>query len=111
MHTDVTDDVVAMMDAAQAQALALGLTGVHDLDGPTALAAWQVLRARGRLRLRVWKSVPGALLAQASELGLRTGLGDPWLRLGGVKLFADGRSGHAKVRLSVLLLYFHRESE
>ena len=86
-------DAVAAMEAAQQEASAMGLTGVHDLDGSRALRAWQVLRGRGQLELRVYKSVPGSLLDEAIALGIRTGLGDERLRLGGVKLFADGALG------------------
>ncbi len=87
------EDVAAAMEAAQQQALAHGLTGVHDLDGAQAFQAWQLLRARGRMRLRVWQSIPGASLEHALELGLRAGLGDAWLRVGGAKFFADGALG------------------
>lgn len=87
------EDAMTAMAAAQERALSLGLTGVHDLDGSRSLAAWQLLRQQGRQRLRVWKSLPAPLLDQALALGLRSGLGDEWLRLGGVKLFADGALG------------------
>ncbi len=87
------DDSVQAMDAAQDRALAAGLTGVHDLDGTRALAAWQVLRRQGRQRLRVCKSIPSHRLDEALALGLRTGLGDEWIRIGGVKFFADGALG------------------
>jgi predicted amidohydrolase YtcJ len=71
----------------------MGLTGVHDFDGPVSFQALQQLHERGELRLRVVKSIPLELLPQAVGLGLRTGFGDDLLRLGSVKLFADGALG------------------
>jgi predicted amidohydrolase YtcJ len=47
----------------------------------------------GSLGLRVVKSIPFDLLPRAVELGLRSGSGDDTLRLGAVKLFADGALG------------------
>lgn len=87
------EEVVEVMKEGQRRALSLGLTGVHDLDGARALRAWQVLRERGKMRLRVGKSVPGGLVNEAASLGIRSGLGDEWLRIIGVKLFADGALG------------------
>lgn len=87
------EEAAAAMWEGQERALAQGLTGVHDLDGARALKGWQILRERGAMRLRVCKSVPGALLGEAEAVGIRSGLGDEWLRIGGVKLFADGALG------------------
>lgn len=81
------------MAAAQQQAWALGLTGIHDFDGPECLAALQVLRERGDLGLRVVKNIRLDWIEQAHELGLRWGFGDDWIRLGGLKMFADGALG------------------
>lgn len=71
----------------------MGLTGVHDFDGPACLRALQILRERGDLRLRVVKNIPVAQLSSARELGLRSGFGDAWIRIGNVKVFADGALG------------------
>ena len=71
----------------------MGLTGVHDFDKRTCFQALQILHERGELRLRVVKSIPLELLPQAAELGLRSGFGDDILRIGSVKLFADGALG------------------
>ena len=77
----------------------LGVTGVHDYrlmdgaDGPPAFRAYQRLRAGGELRLRLWMHVSGAHLDEAIALGLRSGFGDDWLRVGHVKMFADGGQG------------------
>jgi len=77
----------------------LGLIGVHDYrimggqDGPPALRAWQRLRAENKLDLRAWVMLPGELLDEAAALGLLTGFGDDFLRIGGAKFFADGTTG------------------
>ena len=71
----------------------MGLTGVHDFDGRTCFQALQMLHERGELHFRVVKSIPLDLLPQAADLGLRAGFGDDLLRIGSVKLFADGALG------------------
>jgi predicted amidohydrolase YtcJ len=71
----------------------VGLTSVHDVDAAPAFAAYQRLRARAELGLRVTKYLPADALDCALEIGLRAGLGDDWLRIGGIKVFADGALG------------------
>ncbi len=93
----------AQTDEAMRQSMAkvhrLGLTGVHDFrimggeDGPPALRAWQRLRAADKLDLRAWVMIPGELLDEAITLGLQTGFGDEFLRIGGAKFFSDGATG------------------
>jgi predicted amidohydrolase YtcJ len=90
-------------DAAMRRSMArlhrLGVTGVHDFrimggeDGAPALRAFQRLRERKELKLRAFVMLPGEFAAQAAKLGLRSGFGDDFLRLGGIKLFADGALG------------------
>lgn len=70
-----------------------GLTCVHDFDRARCLAALQVLHANNKLKLRVLKSLPYEHMNQATEIGLRSGFGDDYLRIGGVKIFADGALG------------------
>lgn len=81
------------MLAAQHYALSLGMTGLHDFDDPECLRALQVLRERGQLGIRVVKNINKAFLTAALESGLRWGFGDDWLRIGGLKIFADGAMG------------------
>ncbi len=88
-----------LMRPAMEQAWRYGLTGVHDFDGRRSLAAWQILRERGQLGLRVVKMMRGAYLDHAIRLGLRSGFGDDWLRLGNVKVFLDGALGPRTARL------------
>ncbi len=90
----VTPDAVAeALVAAQDRLWRLGLTGVHDFDGATCFRALQILHQRGKLGLRTLKNLPFDLLGPASDLGLQSGYGDAWLRLGNLKLFADGALG------------------
>lgn len=78
---------------AQERLWRLGLTGVHDFDRRACFAALQELHANHRLGLRVLKTIPIESLAEAVELGLRSGFGDDFLRIGQVKAFADGALG------------------
>lgn len=71
----------------------LGLTGIHNMEGAEALQLFQRLRARDQLTLRVTHMLPHANLERAVDIGLRGGLGDEYLRIGGVKMFADGSLG------------------
>ena len=77
-----------------------GVTSVHDKDGWLgALAVWQELRDEGALTLRVWQSLPHAHIDGLAELGVRSGLGDPLLRVGYIKAFMDGTLGSKTARL------------
>jgi predicted amidohydrolase YtcJ len=87
------EEVAAAMQAALPNAWRAGLTGVHDFDGPRAFAAYQLLKEQGALGLRVVKNIPVAHVHEAVGLGLRSGFGDDWLRIGGIKIFADGALG------------------
>ncbi|MBN1642572.1 MAG: amidohydrolase [Anaerolineae bacterium] len=71
----------------------VGLTGVHNCEGEAALAVFQELARSGELTLRVLAHIPAAQLDAAIALGIQDGLGDAWLRLGGIKAFSDGALG------------------
>ncbi len=85
------------LDGALARALAdlarLGLTAVHSMDGARGLASLQRLHSRGKLAVRVTYNLPVADLPHALRLGVRSGWGDSWLRIWGVKAFLDGSLG------------------
>jgi predicted amidohydrolase YtcJ len=89
---DVATYVEALKQGSTA-AQQLGLTGVHEPGHPSVLAAIQVLHERSELGLRALVHIPTDGLEAASELGLRSGLGDEYLRIGGLKVFADGALG------------------
>ena len=87
----------AQLDDAMARALAelaaLGLTGVHSMDTARGFGSWQRLRSRGALPLRITYNIPLADLPHAERIGVRSGWGDEWLRIWGVKAFLDGSLG------------------
>ena len=87
------EDSAAAMLPAQDNAWRAGLTGIHDFDGRRSFAALQLLKERGQLGLRVVKQIQVRHLAEAIGLGLRTGFGDDWLRIGNIKVFMDGALG------------------
>jgi hypothetical protein len=94
-HMIVSDDAyLDAMRAAVKLANARGVTSVHDKDGWLgALRLWKKLDERGHLSLRVWQSIPYELVDSAAAVGLRSGFGGPFLRLGYLKAFMDGTLG------------------
>ena len=87
----------AELDTAMAQVLAdlarVGVTSVHSMDSARGFASLQRLHARGKLAARVTYNLPLADLPHAEKIGVRSGWGDSWLRIWGVKAFLDGSLG------------------
>jgi predicted amidohydrolase YtcJ len=85
------------LDGAMTRALAalarLGLTSVHSMDSAAGFGSFQRLHSRGKLPLRITYNLPLADLHHAERIGVRSGWGDPWLRIWGVKAFLDGSLG------------------
>jgi predicted amidohydrolase YtcJ len=78
-----------------------GIGGGWVAHSPAELAAYQLARDQGRLGVRVELMTAGEALhplgAHAGDnlpvgldLGIKSGFGDEWLRLGATKIFADG---------------------
>lgn len=86
-------EVADAMREAQRRCWEVGLVGLHDFDGRDSFLALQMLHQQGELGLRVVKNIPAPRVEHAVEAGLLSGFGDPWLRIGGVKIFADGALG------------------
>lgn len=87
----------ADLDRAMSRALIelaqLGLTAVHSMDSARGLSSLQRLAARAPLPVRVTYNLPLADLPHAERIGIRSGWGDPSLRIWGVKAFLDGSLG------------------
>ena len=78
-----------------------GIGGGWVAHSPAELAAYQAARDNGSLGVRVelmaasevlhpLGAYAGDGLVAGLDLGIKTGFGDDWLRLGAVKIFADG---------------------
>ena len=68
-----------------------GLTSVHDAMTSSAdLSVYQQAKDEGDLPLRVYLLMYRDHLPALKEAGIRTGLGDHRLRVGGIKMVADG---------------------
>ena len=87
----------AELDDAMARVLSelsrVGLTSVHAMDSARGLTSLQRIKARGALPIRVTYNLPLADLPHAERMGVRSGWGDDWLRVWGVKAFLDGSLG------------------
>lgn len=86
-------EIKRLLQVAQQKLLSFGLTGAHDFDGVTCFSALQELELEQKLKLRMVKSIPRDFLSHAVALQLHTGFGSDHLRIGSLKLFADGALG------------------
>lgn len=86
---EVTD---GLLDEAAAALHATGVVAVHDFERTPA--AFRRMRALAvRRRLRVVQQIGPEQLDGAMAVGLESGVGDDWFRVGALKLFADGTLG------------------
>ena len=68
-----------------------GVTSACDaVTEPEALQGYQDARDAGELRMRVYCLIALNALDRLMDAGIHTGFGDEWVRVGGVKQFADG---------------------
>jgi predicted amidohydrolase YtcJ len=100
------EQVAKAIGSAQTVLWQFGITSVHDFDRSKCFQALQALHQQGELGLRVVKSIPLEDLPHAVAVGLRSGYGDDYLRIGSVKAFADGALGP---RTAAMLQPYERE--
>jgi predicted amidohydrolase YtcJ len=102
------EDIAAMVGAGSRLALALGITSItepgvgapaHVGHSVSDMAGYQLARESGRLGVRATVMPYLTALHRLGDdsggpfgldLGLRSGLGDEWLRIGPVKVLSDG---------------------
>jgi predicted amidohydrolase YtcJ len=98
IETPPLDEVRRAIRQATQAVWRAGVTGIHDCEDEHAFAAFEELLRNGEAGLRVLMHLSKDNLDAAIQAGVRSGLGDAWLRVGSVKLFMDGalgsRTGH-----------------
>jgi hypothetical protein len=76
------------------KAVESGLTGVHWIvNSAEEIGILQRLCSEGKLPLRVYIGIPVELLDEIVNLGLVTGFGNDMLKIGFIKILADGSLG------------------
>ncbi len=80
--------------AGLAEAARRGVTTIQDNSSIDALPTYLEMQKRGELtaRFSVWRYASTSL-APLLAAGVRTGLGDDWVRLGALKILCDGSMG------------------
>jgi predicted amidohydrolase YtcJ len=92
-------EIAESVQAALNEASRVGVTSVQDMDGSDPATRrklfeiYQQLSRSGRLTLRIDLRWPLAQWQELARLGLSSGFGDDWVKVGGVKGFADGSLG------------------
>lgn len=101
---DMTDDDIyeALLTGANLFR-SQGVTSVADagfVDNAAGMRAFQRAHANGTLPVRTnMMMLIDDTLDQLIELGIRTGFGDEWLRIGNAKLYTDGSIGGRTARM------------
>ncbi len=78
-----------------------GITSVHDAYGsPEYLRAYQDAYESGDLGMRIYCFIGFTYIDRMIEAGIRTGVGNEWVRVGGMKMTCDGSISERTARLS-----------
>ena len=78
---------------AQNYALSKGITCVHDFASPDTLREYLRMHREEGLKLRIYANFYEDFYDTVKSLGLHSGFGDAFLRIGALKIFADGSIG------------------
>jgi predicted amidohydrolase YtcJ len=88
------DQIAEHVRAALRYAAERGVTSVQDVSAsPATLRVYQRLLRRGELTVRISGHQPLASWKRLADVGILAGFGDPMLRIGALKGFADGSLG------------------
>jgi predicted amidohydrolase YtcJ len=96
------DAMMAALQAGGQEFLRQGVTSTVEagIRDPRELRAYQRLREHGKLPVRTYLMMMlDETLDDLVSLGIRTGFGDAWVRIGPAKLFSDGSIGGRTARM------------
>jgi hypothetical protein len=94
--------MMAALEAGGREFLRNGVTSAVEagIRDPRELRAYQTLRERERLPFRAYLMMMlDETLDHLAALGIQTGFGDEWVRIGPAKLFSDGSIGGRTARM------------
>jgi predicted amidohydrolase YtcJ len=97
--------IAEAVQGALVEARQVGVTSVQDMDGSDATTRmklfrlYQQLARAGKLTVRIDLRWPIADWERLAKLGAESGLGDDWVKIGGVKGFADGSLGSSTAKM------------
>jgi predicted amidohydrolase YtcJ len=78
-----------------------GVTSSNDADSrPDVVQGYQDARDAGELKVRIYAHIGAPHLDKFIAAGIHSGLGDEWVRIGAVKLYADGSISERTALLS-----------
>jgi len=87
-------EVLEAARAAQEHALSVGVTSLQDMNPSTEeLRIYQQMYREGEIKVRLYVFQPGHLIRELGDVGIQMAFGNAWLRVGGIKLYADGSMG------------------
>jgi predicted amidohydrolase YtcJ len=98
---EIAEAVRAALDEARRS----GVTSAQDMDGSGAATRrklfrlYQELARSGQLTCRIDLRWPLADWKQLAQLGVESGFGDDWVKIGGVKGFVDGSLGSSTAKM------------
>lgn len=79
--------------AATEFAARMGVTSLADLSADADVGLYQYMRERGELKTRIYAVRTIVSWEVLAQTGVRAAFGNDWLRIGGLKGFADGSLG------------------
>jgi predicted amidohydrolase YtcJ len=98
-------EIAEAIRASLAEARKYGVTSVQDMDGSGSetrrqlFRLYQQLARSGQLTLRIDLRWPLAAWEELAKLGVEAGHGDDWVKIGGLKGFADGSLGASTAKM------------
>ena len=75
-----------------------GVTQIHDITRAGQMRVFQHLRDSGELTVRVYARPTLDEWSELAAVGIRSGFGDEYLKIGGLKGFVDGIMGNSSAR-------------
>lgn len=81
------------LDAAMAYVASYGVTSVHNMGSWHDLTIFQRAHGTARQKTRIYAAIPLSDWMRLRDTVAARGRGDDWLRIGGLKGFADGSLG------------------